>query len=116
LVKRLMESGDTMSEFVTVATVDQVPDDHGLAVPLGERMIALFKHDGQYWAIDDLCPHMGASLADGEVNDAVVTCPWHAWRFDVRDGTWCDNRKLKIDRFEVRVVGQDIQVREVKDE
>ena len=31
-------------------------------------------------------------------------------RFNAKDGTWCDNPKLKIDRFEVRVHGDDIQV------
>jgi nitrite reductase (NADH) small subunit/3-phenylpropionate/trans-cinnamate dioxygenase ferredoxin subunit len=54
---------------------------------------------------------MGASLSAGDVTDGVVTCPWHAWRFRVTDGTWCDNPRLKTDVFEVRVVGDEIQVR-----
>jgi nitrite reductase (NADH) small subunit/3-phenylpropionate/trans-cinnamate dioxygenase ferredoxin subunit len=46
------------------------------------------------------------------VSQGIVTCPWHAWRFRVCDGAWCDNPKgLKVDTFEVRVVGDDIQVR-----
>ena len=44
------------------------------------------------------------------MEDGKVMCPWHAWRFDVRDGTWCDNPKVKTDAFEIRVVGADIQV------
>jgi nitrite reductase (NADH) small subunit/3-phenylpropionate/trans-cinnamate dioxygenase ferredoxin subunit len=41
-----------------------------------------------------------------------VTCPWHAWRFCVRDGTWLDNPNaaVRTDCYEVRVVGDDIQV------
>ncbi|MFM8704477.1 MAG: Rieske (2Fe-2S) protein, partial [Planctomycetia bacterium] len=62
-------------------------------------------------AIDDLCPHMGASLGTGPLRDGVVTCPWHAWRFRLCDGAWCDNPKLKVDVFEVRVVGEAIEVR-----
>ena len=55
---------------------------------------------------------MGASLAAGhfEPADCTVTCPWHAWRFDTRDGTWCDNRRLKVDAYQVRVVGGEVQV------
>ena len=64
----------------------------------------------EYNAIDDFCPHMGASLADGHLEEAVVTCPWHAWRFRVCDGTWCDNPKIKIDAFDVRIAGNEIQV------
>jgi len=53
---------------------------------------------------------MGASLAEGYVEEGVVTCPWHAWRFRLADGTWCDNPRIKTDSFEVRVVGDEIQV------
>ncbi len=54
---------------------------------------------------------MGASLGAGQVDEeGKVSCPWHAWRFDVCDGTWCDNPSLKIDAYEVRIVGDEIQV------
>lgn len=59
----------------------------------------------------DACPHMGASLADGHLEGEVVTCPWHAWRFRTTDGTWCDNPRIKTDAYEVRVAGDEIQVR-----
>ncbi len=99
-----------MSEFVTVARVGSIAPNQGITVAVGERLIAVFFADGKYSAIDDLCPHMGASLGAGECHDGVVACPWHAWRFRVSDGTWCDSPKIKIDSFEVRVVGDEIQV------
>ncbi|MCL6501317.1 MAG: Rieske 2Fe-2S domain-containing protein [Pirellulales bacterium] len=100
-----------MSEFVTVAKVGDIPPEQGASFEVGGRMVAVFHCDGAYYAIDDTCPHMGASLGAGYVEGGVVTCPWHAWRFRVTDGTWCDNPRLKIDRFEVRVVNDEIQVR-----
>ena len=100
-----------MADFTTVAKVGDIPVGRGMAYPVNDRVIAVFNDGGQYFAIDDCCPHMGASLADGELQQSVVACPWHAWRFDVRDGTWCDNRRIKIDRFELRVVDDMIQVR-----
>jgi nitrite reductase (NADH) small subunit/3-phenylpropionate/trans-cinnamate dioxygenase ferredoxin subunit len=53
---------------------------------------------------------MGASLSQGELEDGVVTCPWHDWRFRVCDGTWCDAPRMKTDSYPVRVVGDSIQV------
>ncbi len=100
-----------MSEFVTVAKVGEIAEGASLVATVGERLVAVFLSEGNYYAIDDLCPHMGASLADGALQSGVVTCPWHAWRFDVRDGRWCDNPKIKIDTFEVRVVDGLVQVR-----
>lgn len=100
-----------MSEFVTVAKVGAIPDGQGSTFAVDGRLVAVFNVGGEYHAIDDLCPHMGASLGGGDVQGETVTCPWHAWRFKVSDGTWCDNPKLKVDAFEVRVVGDEIQVR-----
>ena len=99
-----------MSEFVTVAKVGDIPEGEGRAFEYNEQMVAVFNDGGEYRAIDDMCPHMGASLAAGHLEDCVVTCPWHAWSFDIRDGTWCENRRLKIDVYDVRLVGEEIQI------
>lgn len=99
-----------MSEFVTVAKAGEIPEGEGRAFAVHGRMVAVFLDRGEYRAIDDFCPHMGASLASGHLEDGVVSCPWHAWRFSVCDGTWCDNPRIKIDRFDVRVVNDEIQV------
>jgi nitrite reductase (NADH) small subunit/3-phenylpropionate/trans-cinnamate dioxygenase ferredoxin subunit len=99
------------SDFHTVARVGSIPDGQGITVVVGERLVAVFNQSGQYFAIDDVCPHMGASLGAGLCIDGVVTCPWHAWRFRISDGTWMDSPRIKIDSFETRVVGDEIQVR-----
>jgi nitrite reductase (NADH) small subunit/3-phenylpropionate/trans-cinnamate dioxygenase ferredoxin subunit len=99
-------------EFVTVAKVGAIPEGEGRSYQIGDRLVAVFHQDGRYFAMDDLCPHMGASLGAGYLDDeGVVTCPWHAWRFCVRDGKWADNPRLAVDTFEVRVAGEEIQVR-----
>jgi nitrite reductase (NADH) small subunit/3-phenylpropionate/trans-cinnamate dioxygenase ferredoxin subunit len=84
-----------MSEFVTVAKVGAIAEGTGTAFPVGDKLVAVFNlGGGVYQAINDLCPHMGASLADGPLEDGMVTCPWHAWRFRTSDGTWCDNPRI----------------------
>ena len=105
-----------MSDFVTVAKVGDIAEGRGHAYAVNGRMVAVFLHHGEYHAIDDFCPHMGASLAGGYVEGGVVTCPWHAWRFSICDGTWCDNPRIKIDSFEVRVQDNEIQVRVIERE
>ena len=99
-----------MSEFVTVARVGAIAEGQGETFEVAERLVAVFLCEGEYFAIDDVCPHMGASLSAGEVEEGVVTCPWHAWRFRVCDGTWQDSPRTKVDSLEVRVEGDEIQV------
>jgi len=100
-----------MSDFVTVAKVGEIAEGTGTAFAVNGRMVAVFNDGGTFFAIDDFCPHMGASLAGGYLEEGIVTCPWHAWRFCVQDGKWCDNPKVKVDNFEVRVHENEIQVR-----
>jgi nitrite reductase (NADH) small subunit/3-phenylpropionate/trans-cinnamate dioxygenase ferredoxin subunit len=97
--------------FVPVARIGDIPAGQGCVYEVGGRLVAVFFDGERHHAIDDLCPHMGASLGSGPMVDGVVTCPWHAWRFRLCDGAWCDNPKLRVDVFEVRVVADTIEVR-----
>lgn len=100
-----------MPEFHTVARVGDIPEGEGRCYPVDGTMVAVFNIGGRYSAINDTCPHMGASLASGYVEGEAVTCPWHAWRFSVTDGTWLENPRVKTDAYEIRVIGDEIQVR-----
>lgn len=98
-------------EFQTVTNKNDLPPGTGRAFVVGERLIAVFHlADGQLRAIDDACPHQGASLAEGYVEDGTVACPWHAWRFRLCNGAWADNPRLKVNAYAVRTEGDDIQV------
>lgn len=97
-------------EYVTVAQVGDVAEGQGRAFPVGKRMVAVFLSEGKYYAIDDFCPHQGASLAEGYIDGCAVACPWHHWRFSIEDGTWLDNPKIGVDKFNVRLAGSSIQV------
>ncbi|NDC62799.1 MAG: Rieske (2Fe-2S) protein [Planctomycetia bacterium] len=104
-------SSDPPPPFTAVARAGDIPRGEGRTFEVSGRLVAVFFDGERYWAIDDLCPHMGASLGSGPFRDGVVTCPWHAWRFRACDGAWCDNEKLRVDVFEVRLVGDSIEVR-----
>jgi nitrite reductase/ring-hydroxylating ferredoxin subunit len=99
------------ARFFPVARVGDVPAGEGRTFEVAGRLVAVFFDGTSHHAMDDLCPHMGASLGSGPFVDGVVTCPWHAWRFRACDGAWCDNEKLKVETFAVRVVGDVIEVR-----
>jgi nitrite reductase (NADH) small subunit/3-phenylpropionate/trans-cinnamate dioxygenase ferredoxin subunit len=99
-----------MADFQTVCRVADLAPGEARAIEVGNKLIAVFCVDGSYFALDDVCPHMGAPLSDGFVENGIVTCPWHAWRFRLADGAWADNPRLKIGCYPVRVEGDVIQV------
>ena len=97
-------------DYVTAARVGDVAPGTGKAVVVGEREIALFNVEGRYYALDNTCPHQGGPLAEGWLDGAVVTCPWHAWTFKLSDGKMTLGDFACVDTFDVRVEGDDIRV------
>jgi nitrite reductase/ring-hydroxylating ferredoxin subunit len=73
---RLAPMADFAGRLGYVGRVDESP-----AGP-----IALYHLAGRLWAIADACPHAGASLCTGSLDDGVVTCPRHGSQFRVTDG------------------------------
>ena len=53
----------------------------------GSQLVILRTAAGDVRALDNRCPHEGYPLAQGALNDCTLTCNWHNWKFDVRDGT-----------------------------
>lgn len=101
--------------YVTVAQVGDIPEGQGRAFAVGKRMVAVFLHQGRYYAIDDFCPHQGASLAEGYLEDCAVACPLHHWRFSIENGSWLDNPKIQIETYNVRVSNGKIQVQQAEE-
>jgi nitrite reductase (NADH) small subunit/3-phenylpropionate/trans-cinnamate dioxygenase ferredoxin subunit len=99
-----------MAAYQTICKVSDLAEGASRTVKVGNRLVAVFRHEGGYFAIEDVCPHMGASLGEGHVEKGVVTCPWHAWRFRLCDGAWADNPRIKIKSYPVRVEGDELQV------
>ena len=102
-----------MSEFQAVAKTGDIPEGEGRCFPVNGTMVGVFLHNGEYFAINDFCPHMGASLSESPVaEDGSVMCSWHAWCFSIKDGTWLDNSKsgIKTPTYPVRLEGDEIQV------
>ena len=56
-----------MSEFVTVAKVEDIPPGTGKTVDVNGVWIALFNVDGSFFAVDNTCPHAGGPIGEGSL-------------------------------------------------
>jgi len=75
-----------MTDFLEVASVEQIAPGYSLVVTVAGKHVALFNVDGQIYAIDDACVHEGASLGAGKIDGKIVTCRAHGLKFDVTTG------------------------------
>ena len=56
-------------------------------IVFGELRIALARWKGEFYAIEDACPHSGAYLSQGMVNNSgELVCPLHSYCYDLRTG------------------------------
>src|SRR5215468_6656615 len=91
------------SSFVKVADLVDVPEGTPKAVRVEGRSIALFQHQGNIYATDNQCPHMGYPLTRGRVRNGVLTCDWHGWSYDMRGGGCFTGGCDDLDTFPVEV-------------
>ncbi len=94
-----------------VTTLDTLPPGAKKAFKVGDQRIAVCNIDGQLHAIDDVCPHAGASLAAGPLRGTTLTCPLHGIAFDVTSGAAvCPKNLDPVRRFPVFVNGNQVEV------
>jgi nitrite reductase/ring-hydroxylating ferredoxin subunit len=73
--------------WVKVLPQEELADGQRRVVEVGGRPVLLLNHQGQLYAVENECPHMGASLENGEVtSDATLICPRHHSAFDLKTG------------------------------
>lgn len=102
-----------MDPFARVGAVSDFADGRGRAVLVDGHRIAILRQGTRFLAVADPCPHMGASLADGRIEEGIVTCPWHGWRYDATSGKGLPPARpwACVRTFEVKLEGEDVLVR-----
>ena len=103
-----------------VAAVDEIPPGQRKLVEAGGRKIVVFNLGGEFFALNNRCPHRGGSLCQGRQTGLVesdgpgnyrysrpgeiIRCPWHGWEFDIRTGqSWCDPTRVRARPYTVSV-------------
>jgi nitrite reductase/ring-hydroxylating ferredoxin subunit len=100
-----------MPELVEIENVANVPTGRMKACLVNGRTLALYHTADGFFATDNVCPHRGGPLAQGDLIGNEIVCPWHLWSFDVVTGICMGNPEIKIETVDVQVDGDRILVR-----
>lgn len=99
-----------MAEFKKITTVSDVAPGSGKIFELDGNSIAVWNLNGNFFAFQNICPHRGGPVGEGEVEGTVITCPWHGWSFDITTGASPINPAAKLTRYDVKVEGDEVKV------
>ena len=73
-------------DYVEAGKVSEITEGHMKHVEINGKEIAIVNLDGKFYAFADRCGHMNARLSRGNINQNIVTCPFHAAKFDITSG------------------------------
>ena len=99
-----------MAELVQVAKAEDVAPGSGIVAEVNGKSLAVFNVDGSFFVIDNTCVHRGGPLGEGELEGEVVTCPWHAWDYNVITGACINNPSACVKAYPVVVEGSEVKV------
>ena len=93
-----------MNDWIRVCAEAELPEGDFRVVWDGDTAIAVFRCEGGFHAVEDVCTHDGAELAGGPVEGCVVECPRHGAKFDLRSGkALCAPAYVDISVFPIRI-------------
>lgn len=97
--------------FHKVATTDQIDEDEAMQVIVEGKEVAIINLGGEFYAMDDICSHAYASMADGYIEGECIECPLHGAQFNIKTGK-AETPPATVDlaTYEIRIEGSDILV------
>lgn len=100
-----------MSQWVRLCAVGEAPAIGALKESsAGGVAVCLANLDGKLHAVSNVCPHRGAPLAEGWIEDGKLVCPWHSWTFDLNTGCAEYPEGEKVETFPLRIEGSDVEI------
>lgn len=99
-----------MSRQIPVGSADELAPGQRKLVFVDGRSVVLFNIEGELHAIENSCPHNGASLAGGQMEGRLLRCPAHGLRFDVATGCMPGKGGLSLATFPVRNVADRLEL------
>src|SRR5919108_639824 len=99
------------NKSLLIGTLEELKHKGYLSVTVQGHDIVLFYQEGEVYALDNRCPHMGFPLSRGSTKDGILTCDWHHARFDIKTGGCFDLWADDVPVFAVNVIDGNIFVR-----
>jgi nitrite reductase (NADH) small subunit len=98
-----------MSQCTRIASVSELPPDgEARQFAFGLSSVCVANASGTFAALGNICPHRGAPLAEGSVENGKLVCAWHGWEFSLSDGQCIHRPGVSVVVYELVICGEDV--------
>ncbi|MBS3168128.1 Rieske (2Fe-2S) protein [Candidatus Woesearchaeota archaeon] len=98
-------------EFVEVASLEELRESKRKKIEIEGQSILLIYRGGEVFAINSVCPHAGGPLEEGEINQDDISCPWHFYTFNIRDGSCLNSPSCRIRKYNIKLEGEKVLIK-----
>lgn len=96
--------------WIPLLALTSLPEGALREVHAAGRAFAVCRVEGEAHVLDNVCPHVGGPLGQGNLVGHLVICPFHAWGFDCRTGSMPGSAGIEVKRYPSRVVEGMIEI------
>ncbi|MFQ5616202.1 MAG: glutamate synthase-related protein [Anaerolineales bacterium] len=87
-----------------VGSVEDCPPGSVKTMTVNNVDNVMVNHEGEFYTLNNRCPHRGGQLGDGHLQGSDLICPLHGWDFDVRTGISRYNHLDSVPTYPVTVI------------
>src|SRR5262245_12082651 len=98
--------------MIQIIRMSELEEGTAVAAQAEGVELVVVKCNGRVSILEGRCPHQGAMLADGSVENGELVCNGHRWRFDCLTGEKLNNPKTCLKTFSARIEGDQVLVSE----
>lgn len=101
-----------MAKWIDLIDVSDMPADGKLCTQADKVPIVVMRVEGDWFAVRNSCPHAGLPLGEGDLRGHVLTCPFHGYAYNIKNGRNIDwpEDEMPVKTYPVRVEGGVVQV------
>ena len=94
--------------FVKVCSVNDIEENRAKTFCVDKERIAVFKTEGKLFAVNNVCKHQNGPLGEGKIVDGCITCPWHGYQYQPKNGQSPPPFKEKVNTYDLKMEGTDV--------
>ena len=100
------------SEWSIALPLEDIADGETRIMDIDGNSVIITRFAEKVSCFKNACAHMGLEMTQGEIGEAIITCPHHGFKYALESGECITAPEVQLQPHAVRVKGSNIEVRD----